>query len=155
MAIIYIASSHTHDLLQRSGNLHHPYLHNIQVLLSNLKGIQENFQNAIVINDSSAITLAQQKAEKFRQIGQEIASLDGKKAIAQSLRSQFDEYFAPAESATFMMLGIKPGDPMPELERMTVVLNKLTEALQHEELAAAQAFEKSLDKSRNIVQGML
>ena len=33
MAILYLASSRTYTLHQRTGGIHHPYLDNIQILL--------------------------------------------------------------------------------------------------------------------------
>lgn len=125
MAIIYLASSRTYTLLQRTGGIHHPYLHNTQILSSDLKGIQEDFQNAVVINDKNAITMTRRKAEHFRHIGSVIAKLNGKKAISQKMLMQFDDYFIPAVSAASIMLGIKTCDAIPELEWMISALNKL------------------------------
>lgn len=48
MAILCLASSHTHTLRQRAGRIDHPYLHKAQILSSDLKGVQEEFQNAVM-----------------------------------------------------------------------------------------------------------
>ena len=62
MAVVYQYSSQTYTLLQRTHIIHYPYLHHIQTLSGYLKGIQENLQNAVVINDSNAITRAPKSA---------------------------------------------------------------------------------------------
>ncbi len=155
MAFIYGASSRTYDLLSGAEDVHQPYLNKIKVLLNDLKGIQENFQNAIIINDRNAIDLARQKAEDFHKIGREIAMLDGKQAISHRMLTQFDAYFVPAVNAASIMMGIKTGDAIPDLERMLIALNKLEDTLQQENLVAVRIFGESLDNSRNNVSRML
>jgi diguanylate cyclase (GGDEF)-like protein len=155
MAIIYGASSHTYNLLQGAEDTHQPYLNKIKILLNDLKGIQENFQNAIIINDRNSIALAQQKARDFHEIGREIAMLDGKKAISHRMLTQFDAYFVPAENAASIMMGIKVGDAIPDLERMLIALNKLEDTLQQEHLVATRIFGESLDNGRSNVRRML
>ena len=40
--VSYTFSSHSYDLLQRTSNVDHPYLRNVQLLSSQLKSMQEN-----------------------------------------------------------------------------------------------------------------
>lgn len=155
MAMVYNYSFQTYALLQRTHITHYPYLHHIQTLSGYLEGIQENLQNAIVINDSNAIALAGQKAQDFRKIVQEISMLEDKEIISGTLLKQFDDYFASAENSATIMLGIRPDDATPELERMIVALKKLESTLQQEYLGATQAFGKSLDDSSSNVRNML
>lgn len=155
MAVVYQYSSQTYTLLKRTHIVHYPYLHHIQTLSGYLKGIQENLQNAVVINDSNAITLARQKAQDFRKTGLEISMLEGKKTISGTLLNQFNDYFTSAENSATLMLGIKTGDATPELERMIVALKKLENTLQQEALGANQSFGKGLDDSRSNVREML
>ena len=51
MTYIYLASIRTYTLFQPSGGIRQPYLHSTQILSSDPKGIQEDFQNAAVINE--------------------------------------------------------------------------------------------------------
>ena len=51
MANIYLASIRTYTLFQPGGGIHHPYLHSTQILSSDPKGMQEDLQNAAVINE--------------------------------------------------------------------------------------------------------
>jgi len=155
MTVAYKYSANTFELLQRAGNTSYPYLQNIQTLSSDLKGIQENFRNAIVINDNNSITQAQQKAQDFRKFANEIASLDGKEAIARTMRIEFDDYYASAERAAIIMLGVKQGDAMSDLEKMVGALHKLEETLKQQNLAATESFRKNLEDSRRNIQEML
>lgn len=155
MAVEYKSSSHTYVLLQRIGIIHYPYLHYIQALSGHLKGIQENFQNAIIINDKNSVAQAQQKARDFRKIGVEIAALDGKQASSQQILAQFDNYFVSAERAVDIMMGIEPDDAVPDQERMVAALKKIEGTLQREHATATQSFLKSLDDSKINVQGLL
>jgi len=155
MAITNRFSSHTYDLLQRTDNIHYPYQNHIQTLSNTLKGIQENLQNAIIINDRHAITLAQQKAQYFRETSAKISALDGKKPISQTLVAQFDHYFALAENAVNMLMNPNGEDAMPALERKVAALKVLEASLQQEQYIAMQSFGKSLDDSRSNVRRML
>lgn len=155
MVISYRFSSHTYNLLQRTGSIHYPYQSYIQTLSNTLKGIQENFQNAIIINDRHAITLAQQKAQYFHQVSTQIAALEGKQEISQALVTQFDYYFTLAESAVNMLMHPNGEDAMPTLERKVAALKILEGALQREQLVATQAFAESLNDSGSNVRRML
>ena len=155
MAVAYQSSSLTYGLLQRTGAIHYPYLRNIQAFSGYLKGIQENFQNAIVANDRNSITLAQQKALDFRKIAIEIAALDDKKAIAETILTQFDNYFSSAESAAAIKLRIKKGDARPDRVKMVASLHNLETILHQENISAYELFLTSLEESRNNVKELL
>ena len=155
MAVIYKASSYTYGLLQRTEIVHYPYLHQIQTLNIELTDIQEAFLDAIDANGKVGIIRAQHNAEGFRQIVRDISMLDGKKEIAQEILLEFNDYFAVAESAASMIIGIKKGAGMAEMGRMTVTKNKLTNTLQLEHLAATLTFERSLNDSKSNLQKML
>jgi diguanylate cyclase (GGDEF)-like protein len=155
MAVAYHFSSNTYELLQRTGNIHYPYLYNIQALAASLKGIQENFQNAVVINDKNSISRAQLKALEFRKITAEIARLEGKKAISEIMLTNFEGYFASAEHAVTIMLDNKKGDVTPDLEKMIAALHRLEDTLKQENIAASVSFLNGLENSKTNVQEML
>ncbi|MDO8413244.1 MAG: EAL domain-containing protein [Gallionellaceae bacterium] len=155
MAITYKASSYTYDLLQRTGIIHYPYLHNIQTLSENLNAIQESFLDALDTNGGYGINRARHKAEDFRKAAEEIAILDGKKDISQEILTQFNNYFAAADSAASIMIGVKKGEVAPDLNRMIAALNKLKNTLKEENATANASFGESLELSKSNVQKML
>jgi diguanylate cyclase (GGDEF)-like protein len=155
IAFVYKSSSYTYDLLQRTGLIHYPFLQKIQILSDELLNIQEGFLDALDTNRKAGITRAQHNAEVFRQAAKSVAAIDGKNEISQEILVEFNDYFTSAESAASILIGIKQGDGMTDMGRMTVALNKLTNTLQREHLAATLSFEQSLGESKNNVQKML
>jgi diguanylate cyclase (GGDEF)-like protein len=155
IAFVYKSSSYTYDLLQRTGLIHYPFLQKIQILSDELLDIQEGFLDALDTNRKAGITRAQHNAEVFRQAAKSVAAIDGKNEISQEILVEFNDYFTSAESAASILIGIKQGDGMTDMGRMTVALNKLTNTLQREHLAATLSFEQSLGESKNNVQKML
>jgi HAMP domain-containing protein len=155
IAFVYKSSSYTYDLLQRTGLIHYPFLQKIQILSDELLNIQEGFLDALDTNRKAGITRAQHNAEVFRQAAKSVAAIDGKNEISQEILAEFNDYFTSAESAASILIGIKQGDGMTDMGRMTVALNKLTNTLQREHLAATLSFEQSLGESKNNVQKML
>lgn len=113
------------------------------------------FQTAVITNDINAIALARDKAEDFHDIALDIAPLDGKKAISQTIVSQFDEYFKLAEGSASAMLESNTGAAPAQLEQMIVALKKIETTLQQEYRTAVGLFSKSLDESRAVTQQIL
>lgn len=155
MAIIYKYSSYTYGLLQQTGIVHYPFLRNIHSLSDNLIAIQDSFLDALDTNRELGITRARHNADDFRRTALGIATISGKNEISQEILMQFDDYFVAAESAASILIGIKKGNGMADMERMTVAMNKLTITLQRENLAATQLLEQSLNDSKNNVRKML
>ena len=155
MAIVYQSSSYTYDLLQRTGVIHYPFLRNIQTLSDNLSAIQNSFLDAIDANSELGIIRARHNAEDFRKAALAIAEIDGKNEISQEIMKQFNNYFSAAENAASVIIGIKKGDGMAEMERMVIAMNNLTNTLQREHLEATQLFEHSLNDSKSNVKKML
>ena len=155
IVFVYKSSSYTYDLLQRTGLIHYPFLQKIQILSDELLDIQEGFLDALDTNRKAGITRAQHNAEVFRQAAKSVAAIDGKNEISQEILAEFNDYFTSAESAASILIGIKQGDGMAEMGQMAVALNKLTNTLQREHLAATLSFEQSLSESKNNVQKML
>lgn len=155
ISITYKLAADAYDLLLQTDNIHYPYLRSIQSLSNDLKGIQESLVDAIDVNGGVGISLARQKASDFRKVGITIAALEGKAAISQKIVEQFNNYFAPAESAATIMMGAKQGEVAPDFNKMLVALNKLTATLQEEDLTATQSFSSSLESSRLNLQRML
>lgn len=56
-------SSNTCELLRKTSTAHYPLLQKVQSLLSSVSGTQENYKNAVGINDAGAISLAKQNAD--------------------------------------------------------------------------------------------
>lgn len=155
MAIIYKSSSYTYGLLQRTGIVHYPFLHKIQTLSDNLIAIQDGFLDVLDTNRELGITRARHNADEFRRNALDIAAIDGKNEISKEILMQFDDYFVAAESAASILIGIKKGNGIADMERMIVAMNKLTNTLQREHLAATQLFEQSLNDSKSNVHKML
>lgn len=155
ISITYKLASDTYDLLLQTDSIHYPYLHNIQSLSSNLKGIQENLVDAIDTNGTIGISLARKKADAFRSINTEIAAIDGKAEISKIILAQFQDYILPAENAAIMMMRGKREEIASDFNRMVFALNKLTTTLQDEHNAATQSFIHSLDDSRHNLRRML
>ena len=155
ISITYKFTSKTYDLLLRTDTIHYPYLYEIQYLTSDLSDIQQNLVDAIDVNGAVGIALARQKAKDFRSTTQKISAIEGKSAIAQKILEQFNDYFAAAESAASIMVGIKPGEVAADFDRMLVSLNKLALTLQEERRSATQSFTGGLESSRNNLQKML
>jgi diguanylate cyclase (GGDEF)-like protein len=155
IAFVYKSSSYTYDLLQRTGLIHYPFLQKIQILSGNLNAIQGSFLDALDANGEAGIDRARRNAEEFRKTAQSIAALDGKNEISKDILVEFNDYFATADSAASILIGIKKGDGMADMGRMTIAMNKLTDTLQREHLSATLLFEQSLDESKSHVQKML
>ena len=155
MAITYKLSSDTYALLERTSAIHYPYLHNIQILSSTLKDIQEDLLDAIDLSGRNGIVQAQQKARVFRNTGLTLAEIAGKTEVSREILTQFDSYFTPAESAASILAGIKKGDAAPDFDKMVVALNALTGTLQREALEANSLFSSTLEQSRSNVLNML
>lgn len=155
MIVVYTISSDTYILLQRTEYVHYPYLSKIQELSNRLNGIQDGLLDALDSHSETSIIRARTNAGSFRKITLDMAAIAGKNEISKEILVQFNEYFVAAESAASIIIGIKKGDVRPEMGRMTVSLNKLTNTLQREQLKATQTFEQSLVESRNHIQEML
>lgn len=153
--VSYTFSSRSYDLLQRTSNVDHPYLRDIQLLSSQLKSMQENFQTAIITDDINAISLARDKAGHFHEVALNIAALDGKKAISQIILTQFDEYFRLAESSASAMLESDTGATPAQLEHMIRALKKIETTLQQEYRTAVDMFSKTLSDGRAVTQQIL
>ena len=137
------------------GLIHYPFLQKIQILSGNLNAIQGSFLDALDANGEAGIDRARRNAEEFRKTAQSIAALDGKNEISKDILVEFNDYFATADSAASILIGIKKGDGMAEMGRMTIAMNKLTDTLQREHLSATLLFEQSLDESKSHVQKIL
>ena len=155
MIVVFIISSDTYQLLQRTEYVHYPYLNKIQELSSRLNGIQGGLLDALDSHSERSIIRARENAESMRTITLDMAAIVGKNEISKEILVQFNEYFVEAESAASIIIGIKNGDVRSEMGRMTVALNKLKDTLQSEQLKATQTFEQSLVESRKHVQEML
>lgn len=155
MIVVYTISSDNYILLQRTEYVHYPYLSKIQELSNRLNGIQDGLLDALDSHSETSINRARTNAGSFRKITLDMAAIAGKNEISKEILVQFNEYFVVAESAASIIIGIKKGNVRPEMGRMTVSLNKLTNTLQREQLKATQTFEQSLVESRNHIQEML
>lgn len=155
MAVVYKLSSDTHALIQRTEATHYPYLTDIQELSAKLAEIQGDLLDAIDAHTESAIIRARGQAEVFRKSSQDMARIDGKSVVAKDILTQFNEYFSAADSAASIFIGVKKGDGVAYLGRMTYALNRLKSTLQSEQNSATQEFQQALAESRNNVQGML
>ena len=107
-----------------------------------LKGIQENFLDAIDINGKSGISMARQKAQEFRKTAFVLATIEGKERISKQILDEFERYYVPAENAASIMAGITPGNAYPDFEKMIVTLNTLTATLMNEDAEASKAVTK-------------
>lgn len=155
MIVVYLISSDTYILLQRTEFVHYPYLNKIQALSGRLNGIQGGLLDAIDSRSETSIIRARENAGAFREITLDMAAIVGKNEISKKILVQFNEYFVVAESTASIIIGIKKGDVRSEMGRMTVSLNRLKDTLQREQLEATQTFEQSLVESRKHVQEML
>jgi hypothetical protein len=155
MIVVFIITSDTYTLLQRTEYVNYPYLSKIEVLSNRLIGIQGGLLDALDSRSERSIKRARKNAESFREITLDMAAIVGKKEISKEILVQFNDYFVAAESAASIIIGIKKGDVRSEMERMTVALNKLTDTLQREQFNATQTFEQSLVESRKHVKEML
>jgi hypothetical protein len=155
MIVVFIITSDAYTLLQRTEYVNYPYLSKIEALSNRLIGIQGGLLDALDSHSERSIIRARKNAESFREITLDIAAIVGKKEISKEILVQFNDYFVAAESAASIIIGIKKGNVRPEMERMTVSLNRLTNTLQNEQFKATQTFEQSLVESRKHVQEML
>ena len=155
MAVTYKFSSTTYQLLHKTSITFYPYMHSIQVMSRTLKGIQENFLDAIDINGKSGISMARHKAQEFRKTAFVLATIEGKERISKQILDEFERYYVPAENAASIMAGITPGNAYPDFEKMIVTLNTLTDTLMNEDAEASKAFSNSLQESRSNVLKML
>ncbi len=155
MAVVYKSASHTYDLLQRTGVVHYPFLHQVQVLSDNLGVIQNSFLDALDSSSELGINRARLTANDFRKTAVAIAAIDGKSEVSQKIMLQFNSYFAAAESAATIIMGLKKGNGVADMEHMVIAMNHLTNTLQREHLEATKLFENSLDESKSNVQQML
>ncbi len=155
MAVVYKISSDTVDLIQSAGKINYPYMSDIQLLAGRLSVIQGNFLDTLDTQGKSGIVNARRNAIYFRTITHDIAAIAGKTAISEELLTQFNDYFVAAESAASIIIGIKKGDTTIEMRSMTDALNLLRSTLQREQANATQAFEQSLDDSKNNLDEML
>ena len=155
IALVYKSSSYTYGLLQRTEVVHYPYLHQIQTLSTELTDIQEAFLDALDANRETGIIRARSNAVEFRKMALDIAKIDEKKEVSQEILKQFNDYLAVADSTASILIGVKQGDGGAGMAQMTVALNKLTQTLHREHLAATLAFEESLNESKSNVQKML
>ncbi|MEO7622287.1 MAG: EAL domain-containing protein [Gallionella sp.] len=155
IALVYKSSTYTYDLLQRTEVVHYPYLNQIQTLSAELADIQKAFLDALDANRETGIIRARSNAVEFRQKALDMANIEGKKEISEEILKQFNDYLAAADNAASVLIGIKKGDGVGETGQMIVALNKLTQILHREHLAATLEFEQSLNESRTNVQKML
>ena len=155
MIVVYTITSDAYVLLQRTEYINYPYLSKIEVLSSKLIDIQGGLLDALDSRSERSIMRAHANAESFRKITLDMTAIVGKREISNEILEQFNSYFATAEDAAYIIIGIKKGDVKTELGRMTAALNKLTDTLQREQFKAAKTFEQGLVESRKNVQDML
>lgn len=152
MIITYGISSKTSNLLDQVSNVHYPFLQETQTLLADLKGIQENFKNAVAAGDQNAVTLAEEKAANFRKVTSELEGIPGKAEAAAEINKQFDNYYQAASDSAAIMMGIKTGDVTAVIQQMIPAQEKLEATLKQASTEAATVFNESLATSRSNVQ---
>ncbi len=155
MGITYRVSSKTSDLLTRSTTIHYPSMQRSAQLISELKGIQENLETAVAVNDQGSFDLAKEKAAAFLDIAKEMGKIPGHGEIAVEIQEIFNTYYMLAEETAAIMLGIRPGDVASSAQRMMPALQKLEETLNQAYQGASESFENSLDQTGKNVRNAL
>ena len=140
IAITYALSSSTSTLLNRVGKVDYPFLHNTQVLIADLTGIQESLKNAVTAGDKKGLELATEKAANFRKTAEGISAIPGKAEIAGKIKGEFDTYYQSASESASIMLGIKTGDVSKSMEKMMPALQALDATLSSSKELATKEF---------------
>lgn len=152
ITITYVLSSSTSTLLNRVGNVDYPFLDKVQLLITDLAGIQEILKNAVTANNESGLDPATEKATHFRKTVEDISTIPGKAQVAKKIRGEFDIYYQAANESASIMLGLKDGDIGKSMEKMLPALQALEDTLSSSKEFATKEFESGLSASQNYIQ---
>ena len=156
IAVNYVLSSSASSLLERVGKVDYPFLDKTGMMITDLKGIQENLKNAVTAGDKNGLGLADEKAAGFRKNATELAAIQEHKEIAEKITHQFDTYYQAANESAAIMLGAKEGDIGKAVENMQPALESLNSTLGSAKELAAKEFESGLSAGRdNIERGLM
>jgi methyl-accepting chemotaxis protein len=134
----------------------YPTVEVMRSLRSDFSSIQETLQRAVVEGEPSAIEGAEKYALTVRANLDKLAAVEGGgRALAHSLRGQFDAYYAAAVRAVRILLNVEQGDSAAAIAAMQERDQQLTDLLTSSSEQALSDFRSLLSDGARDVQRTL
>jgi methyl-accepting chemotaxis protein len=133
----------------------YPALENSKALSLEIRAVVDTLKDAVAEGDKKRIEQVGALAQKVRARVARLAAIPGRRADAEKLGAEFDQYFTPAYSLARIMLEMEEGDPQEKIGAMQKAQGVLDGDVE-KSIAAAQAqFANGTRKSNNSVRQAL
>lgn len=136
-------SAETATKITEFGSLRYPAVDLTQRLDRELKSVVDGFYTAVAEGAAAKIAEVSPSVEAFRMDTDRLASLDGERADAEQLRSEFDQYVKWATNTSRMMLA-RRGDPTDSIAEMQVGYRAIEESVKAASTRTQDDFKISL-----------
>jgi methyl-accepting chemotaxis protein len=141
--------------IKATEDVDYPVLAQAKALTLEVQALVDSFKEAVSEGDKKRIEQSVAQAGKVRESIGKLGAIPGQKDVAQRLHKEFDDYFAPAQKAANLMLGVGEGDPQEAITRMQNGLKLLETDLAQVNAAAQQQFTRGIGHSNQSVRRIL
>ena len=133
----------------------YPVLAQAKLISLEVKALVDGFKEAVGEGDKKRIEQTTAQAGKVRESMRKLGSIPGQAALGKRLEAEFDSYFAPAQKAAAIMLGMDNSDPTDAITRMQGGLKTLEDDLAKINTQAQQQFTLGIAQSKQSVHNVL
>jgi methyl-accepting chemotaxis protein len=141
--------------IKNTEGIDYPALAQAKLVTLEVKALVDGFKEAVGEGDKKRIEQTTAQAGKVRESMRKLGAIPGQGEIGKRLETEFDNYFAPAQKAAAIMLGISQGDPGDAITRMQTGLKLLEEDLDKINLQAQKQFTNGIAQSNENVHKTL
>ncbi|MCC2957940.1 methyl-accepting chemotaxis protein [Massilia sp. IC2-477] len=143
------------DSIHTTEDTDYPVLDTAKALPADIEAITNGLRDAVAEGDKARIAQFDAQAAKVRARIAALAQLEGMAATGQGLAKSFDAYYAPALSATKIMLELEQGDPQATVARMQDGLAALNKDVARFGESAQRQFKAGIARSADSVRSVL
>ncbi len=141
--------------IKATEEIDYPVLSQAKLISLEVKALVDGFKEAVSEGDKKRIEQTTAQAGKVRESMRKLGSMPGQAAQGKRLEAEFDSYFAPAQKAAAIMLGMDSSDPTDAITRMQSGLKTLEDDLAKINTQAQQQFTLGIAQSKQSVQNVL
>lgn len=141
--------------IKATEEIDYPVLAQAKALTLEVQALVDSFKEAVSEGDKKRIEQTVAQAAKVRESIGKLGQIPGQKDVAQRLQKEFDDYFAPAQKAANLMLGVGTGDPQEAISRMQNGLKTLETDLAKVNTTSQQQFTRGIGQSNESVRKIL
>ncbi len=145
----YLLADSASRVVTAAGSQDYARVNAANSLVAITASLEETLKNAVSAADKAALHEAESQATAFRATTVELAKVEGQKALADKLDSQFKAYYDNAKESAAVMLGQSHSDIADTIQAMQKAQRELTATLSDNRTASVSQFEHDLDLSRS------